>query len=566
MTEMRLNTGAILLALISVAVIFFNYHDQFWWPVDEGVYAYVAQRANAGDIIHRDIIDLHGGYGNLLNALAFRVFGEDLLSLRYPLVAISFAQCIIAFVLLKEHGRAVALVGAITVAAFSFVQFPNPSANWHALGAFFCLCLCLEKMPRRSSARLFLAGVILGLCFFTRQLSGVFLGLGLICVLLAEAPGGKAGSRVPTFLIGGISLLGLLAYLISKQHFFGAIWGGVWPLGLLLIITIRTRMHWSFAGRTSALVTAGFILAGLPLAILALSQGAFSFWISDILFTALLINGQAFVAQASFLTLLQMAWQNIFGATGVVPLLSGTAWIFLVLSVPALGAYVFVQQHTGKLIRPTTVLAVFWAIGALHYQIPIYLFFALPAVLLALLLVRPSPPVLVTMIVVSGWALVFQAGQPLERGLAGVVAGHRTESNTRANLPRISLRVQAEDAATFSQVINAIERTALPAEPLMTLPMDPELNFMTGRTSPVRYYGTPLGLRQEGDVDDTLVALDAVAPLFVVHRRQDKYLTALSERLLEQVRARSDAPVSIGPFDLYRYRGASRAKASAAGR
>ena len=46
---------------LGVALILSIFHDQFWWPVDEGVYAYVAQRANAGDILNRDLIDLHAG-------------------------------------------------------------------------------------------------------------------------------------------------------------------------------------------------------------------------------------------------------------------------------------------------------------------------------------------------------------------------------------------------------------------------------------------------------------------------------------------------------------------------
>lgn len=553
MTDIRHYAGAALLSLLCVSAIMLHYHDQFWWPVDEGVYAYVAQRANAGDIIHRDLIDLHGGYGNVLNALAFRVFGEDLLSLRYPLVAITALQCIITFVLLKVRGAVVAFVGVFAVAAFSFVQFPNPSANWHALGSFFCLCLCLEKIRRGSKIRLLLAGAIVGLCFFTRQLSGVFLALGLICVLLAEAPQKKDGLRVPAVLVGGVSFVGLLVYLASKQHWFGLIWGGVWPLGLLLFATLRARISWSYVGQTAGLVTAGFGLAGLLLALWALSNGAFSHWTSDILLTALLINGQDFISQASFLNMLQLASQNIISGAGLIPTLSGIAWFFLILSVPALGAIANSDFYRFGSARPTTLLAVFWAIGALHYQIPIYLLFALPAVLIGLLVMRPTMIVMAALIVVSSWALVFQAGQPLERGLSGIVAGHRSVGNIAADLPRVSLRIPPSDAALYRQVIETIETTAIPGEPLMTIPMEPELNFMTGRQSPVRYYGTPLGLRTDSDVHDTIANLDAAAPLFVVYRRNDKYLTPLSVQLLEQVKARSEEPVQVGPFDFYRY-------------
>ncbi|SHK61261.1 4-amino-4-deoxy-L-arabinose transferase [Shimia gijangensis] len=559
----RNHASAALIGLLCVSAIMINYHDQFWWPVDEGIYAYVAQRANAGDVIHRDFIDLHAGYGNLLNALAFRVFGEDLLSLRYPLIAFTVLQCIITFVLLKDSGAAVALVGVIVVAAFSFVQFPNPSANWHALVFFFCLCLCLEKIPRGSFARLLLAGTLVGLCFFTRQLSGVFLALGLVCVLLAEAPREKEEPRAPAILIGGVSIVGLSVYLASKQHLFGLIWGGIWPLGLLMLATLRARTSWSYVGQTVGLVTLGFGLAGLPLVLWALSNGAFSYWASDIFLTAMMINGQDFISQASFLTILQMAWQNIISPTGFVSTESGIAWVFLILSVPALGIKTNSYFYRFGSVRPVTIMAVFWAIGALHYQILIYLLFALPAVLIGLLVMQPTRIVMATLIVVSGWALVFQAGQPLERGVSGVVAGNRSVGNIAADIPRVSLQISPSDAALYRQVIEIIETTAISNEQLMTIPMEPELNFITGRKSPVRYYGTPLGLRTESDVRDTIAALDAAAPLFVINRRNDKYLTRLSAQLLELVKARSEDPVRIGPFDFYRYQASLAETASA---
>lgn len=554
MSEIR-NIAAASFAFLFVAFVMVKFHNQFWWPADEGVYAYVAQRYNLGDIIHRDIIDLHAGYGNLLNAFAFRIFGEDLLSLRYPLVALTFLQSFIAYILLKHRGNLAAVAGAVAMAAFSFVQFPNPSANWHALSTFFCLCLCLEKLPKHSIARVLLAGVIVGVCFFTRQLSGVFLALGLVCVLMSESTSNTCGSRSPALLIGGISIAGLIGYLASKQHLSGLFWGGVWPLGLLIITTMRSRMTWSYAIKKTSLVGFGFGLAGLPLAIIALYQGSFSYWVSDILFTALIINGQDFIRLANYLTLLPLAADSIIWGSGLVPRLSGAAWIILILSVPALGYYANKILYRDKFIEPSVVLAVFWAIGALHYQIPIYLLFVLPAVLFAVLLAHPRPVVMMAMISLSVWSLNYQAGQPLERTVSGIISGQRSAPNIRSDLPRVSLEIQAADIKLYQQVVDAINDQARPDEPLMTLPMEPQLNFMTGRESPVHYYATPLGLRTESDVNLSLEKLNAAAPLFVVHRRQDKYLTPLSAKLLSQIQARSGSPQPIGPFDLYRYLG-----------
>lgn len=555
-----------LVAFFGVAVMLYWFHDQFWWPVDEGVYAYVAQRALAGDVLHRDLIDLHAGYGNLLNIWAFRLFGEDLLSLRYPLVALAFLQSVVAYVLLAPKGNLVAMTGALTVAAFSFIQFPNPSANWHALGAFFLLCLCLERLPRGTAARLLIAGLLVGVCFFTRQLSGVFLALGLITVLLAETSDRDTVRRGPALLIGGIIFSGLALYLFSKGHVFGFLWAGVCPLALIVLASLRARIDWREAGRTTAYVTLGFLLGGAPMALLALSQGAFGFWISDIFVTALLINGQDFIELASFATLLDIAIQTIVQGAGPVAIFSSIAWILLVMSVPVLGAATLYRMIFAKSVPASVILAVFWAVGALHYQIPIYLYYALPAVFFAFLMLLPGVKISATLLLLSAYMLIFQAGQPLERGLVGALQAVRAPANVHVSLPRVSLRIQAGDALIFEEVIAAIEQAARPGEPLMTLPMDPELNFMTGRKSPVRYYGTPLGLREPTQVATTLEALDQAAPLFVVHRRGDKYMAALSGKLLEHVRRYSDQPVSVGPFDLYRYQGSTSRVLSSAER
>ena len=523
---------AAVLALLCTSAIMIHFYDQFWWPADEGVYAYVAQRANAGDIIHRDIIDLHSGYGNALNAWAFRKFGEDLLSLRYPLVLIAFLQSCIAFVLLKDKGAVTAFVGAVVLAAFSFVQFPNPSANWHALGVFFCLCLCLEKLPKGAPGRLLLAGFLVGVCFFTRQLSGVFLCLGLACVLLAEAEKSWSNARVSSVLIGGIATLGLLLYVASKQSLFGIFWAGLWPMSIMVVASLRARVSVGEAIKTLGAVLAGFILAGLPLAILAFSHDALMFWINDIFVTALLINDQDFIHEQSYLFIVFGAVQAVLAPSGGVAFVSGLGWLALILSVPLLGAYASLKYFRDRALPPSVILAVFWVVGGLHYQIPIYFYFVLPAGLLGLLMLRSTPAVLAILTAVSCWALVFHA-----------------------NLPRVSLRVQAADAALYRDLIETIEATARPSEPLMTVPMEPQINFMTARESPVRYYATPLGLRVDQDVLDTLKSLDAEAPLFVVHRRGDKYLTPLSATLLDEIKVRSEQPMSFGTLDLYRYHG-----------
>jgi hypothetical protein len=124
--------------------------------------------------------------------------------------------------------------------------------------------------------------------------------------------------------------------------------------------------------------------------------------------------------------------------------------------------------------------------------------------------------------------------------------------DAEATLPRVTLIIERTDNEIFSELIKRIEAEARPGEALMTLPMEPEINFITGRPTPVNYFGTPLGLQTPEDVEVSLARIREAAPIFVVHRRNDKYLTPLSAKLLAEIRTLSPPPATIGPFDLYR--------------
>lgn len=553
-----MNRDAIAFAGLSVfwlllsCLILFHFHDQFWWGPDEGVYAYVAQRFLAGDTLHKDLIDIHAGYGNFLNILAFTAFGEDLLSLRYPLVLLTLLQGGVALWLLRPLGNLVAFVGAFAVTAFSCIQFLNPSANWHALAAFFALSLCLTKLPAGSSSRLLLAGFVVGVAFFTRQLSGVFLGIGLLGVLLSEFGEQESDKQFPAVIIGGVPLLGLALYVAMKGQLFGALWIGVWPLALLAVLTFRARLDWGDFIRLAIMTGAGFLLAGVPIALFMLKSMAFSEWLHDILFSALMINNQDFISDRSYFEILVLALANVT-QSGLAGIVSGMSWTALLLVFPLVGVIAFARVLSRRSLSPVVILATVWACSALHYQIPVYLMMAVAPIILALLILSNGPVVLSAVAALSVWAVLFQAARPIDRSLASIVASEAYQAYVVSDLPRVSLRIDAESRTQYAQIIETIEREADGDEPLLTIPMNPEINFMTARRSPVPYYGTQLGLKTSADVAVAIAALDEAAPLFVVHKPNDKYLTPLSADLLKAVRVRSSAPRQIGSFELYRY-------------
>src|SRR5579884_1441844 len=58
-----------------------------WVPRDDGFLAHAAERVLRGEIPHRDFQDVYVGLLSYLHAAAFRIWGTNLGSLRYPLLA-----------------------------------------------------------------------------------------------------------------------------------------------------------------------------------------------------------------------------------------------------------------------------------------------------------------------------------------------------------------------------------------------------------------------------------------------------------------------------------------------
>lgn len=549
---------SLALSLGLSAIILWYFHDRFWWPVDEGVYAYVAQRMLAGDVLHRDLIDLHAGYVNIVHALAFKLFGEDLLSLRYPLVLLTLAQAAFAWRLLAPAGPWPAFVAATVATAFSFIQFLNPSANWYALFFFFVTCWALTRTDPSRRRDVILIGFLIGLCFLFRQLSGVFLAMGAVFWLVMKLkPATEAPPRLARAVLA-IILLGLAFYLWSKGSLFALLVFGIWPLGMLAAGMTRVRADDGPVLKLVAALAAGALLAALPLVLYHLFEGSLLAWLDDIFLTAMLIHQQEFIARSSFAHLLLGGVVGLTQWNEPALMLNGILWISLLAAAPLLGVLALrdlLRRDRARAIHPLPALAVFFVLVAIHFQIAIYLFLGIVPVLVALLWrLRDwrSGIVTVALVGLSAIAVYYQAGQPVSRNLAGLIRGDRVLLDAPEGLPRASLVMQRSDQRVFEALIGRIESGARPGELLFTLPMDPELNFITGRPSPAPYYGTPLGLRSRADVTETLARLERAAPLFVVHRRDDKYMTPLSDELLQAIRRLDSSPEIFGPFDLYR--------------
>ena len=292
--------GLALVATLSAGVLAY-FHNRAWWPPDDGAYAHVAERILDGEVLNRDVHDVHMGYVNFANALAMAAFGRDLVSLRYPLAFMTFLQVCLIYGLLLDKGVLLSVAGAISMACLSFVQFLNPTAHWYCL-FLFILLLVVIRFSQRTRWRLVVCGALMMTIFLFRQLTGVFVIIGTIAYLLYEADTREHeyidDDRIIGWVPRGLLLIcaaGLLAYLVTKVNPWGIVFIGLWPLATLLLLSVRLSITNSRSLHLLAQLTVGALISAMPLLAYHLIHGTLGHWLRDTVINAAHVTELPFV-------------------------------------------------------------------------------------------------------------------------------------------------------------------------------------------------------------------------------------------------------------------------------
>jgi hypothetical protein len=517
----------------------------------------VAQRLLAGEVLHRDVQDVHPGYINFLNAAALRLFGLDLLGLRYPLVAAGFVQSLLVFLLLGRRRPGLALVASVALTALGVLQFLNPTAHWYCLALAIAIAAALAWLPREGRARLLVVGALLGTLALFRQLSGALVAAGALSHLLIEARTDARGRDAwlgPALLLGMMG--GLAFYLARATGAAGWLLFGVWPL-LLLAGAWRTAGAGNRAVlRIVGLLGAGAALAALPLVLYHLVHGSLGWWLHDTVGTALGLGRMGFLERPFFAWLVRAGFLQLFSGRPVETI-NGIYWLALPLLAAVNGLLVLALLRSRETPHPLCWLAVFYAPVSVHYQIPIYLAYSAGLSLVSLLFHCARSPGWISRVgtaaaaVLAVIAVRFQAGQPLSRGLAGMLRGERV-ALVPAELPRARLLVEPEQRQRYRELIDTIERETGPDQTILAVPSDAELYFLSGRRNPTRFYNTALGITDEGTFAATARLLREHPPALVLFNAEDKYNTTFSTRLMQVIRERHTLLRRIHGFDIYR--------------
>jgi hypothetical protein len=441
------------------------------------------------------------------------------------------------------------------MSALTFVQFLNPSANWYALFLVVVLVVLLASDVQRRPAGLVAIGFTLGLVFFFRQLTGVLVAMGAIAWLLAAADGARqAGRPVLARVLAGIMAVGLAGYAWFRLDGAAFALFVAWPLAFLVIVALRTRADNASVLKISTGLAVGAVLAALPIVIYHLVHASLGQWWHDTVVSAVALTGLDFFDRATYAYMFALALHALASFEPAAAA-NGAFWLMVFLAPTVLGATVLRATLAGSLPHPLAVVALFHGAVAAHYAIPIYALIPTGLVAAALLtLVRPSTwrfaAAVTAILYAAAVGMVFQAGQPLSRDFVGTMYGKRVALDA-FGLPGASIHMEAGARDRYHEMLAFIDANAGPGDTVLGLPMIPQLNFMSGRASPLRFVIAPLGLLSDEDVTESARQLEANPPAVVFFVPRDKYTTPRVIDLMDALRKRYRLCASFGEFEAY---------------
>jgi hypothetical protein len=559
------------LALLVNLALLLAYHDRSWYPPDEGNYATVAERLLDGEVLHRDVQDVHAGYVNFVNAAAFAAFGRRLLSLRYPLAAAALVQALVVFLLLARRGPWLAAIGSVAATALSVLQFLNPTAHWYSLLLFFVTALLLDRLGDRQGAAAgrddVILGLAVGLTFGFRQLTGVLVALGVVSHRLlaagAREPAGGRPALLARLTLGTLAA-GLAAYLATATNLTGFGLFGLWPLALLLLAQARPLPTNPVVGRTLLRLAAGGLAAVLPLFLYHLAHGSLAAWYGDAFAAAGSLPKLPFIRQVDIASnLLAGGLAGAFRHESAAAVANGLYWAVLPLAASALGLALVLRFLPRRgAFRPAPAplpwLAAFYAVVTVHFQNSTYLFFGLAGTVAGLLWVAAEAErwwrrgAMASVALAAAVAVHYHAGQSVNRGDLGLLAGERLAVTEAAGIPRCGLRIDPRDLADYRAALALIEREAAPGEAIFALPSNAELYFLSGRKNPFRFFNFALGVRSEAEARTLLAAIARRPPRLVFYDGLDKYNTPLSRWTMANLARRYELVGAVGRWDVFR--------------
>ena len=552
--------------LINIGLLW-SYHDRTWWESDDGQFAHVAERILSGEVLHRDIQDVRPGYVNFINAAALYLFGPSLLSLRYPLVFIAFAQSALLFFLFRSHGAMLAGALSLSSVALGVLHFMNPNHHWYAL-FFTILLIChLVWTPRTSRWYLPLAGLLIVTVGLTRHLSGAFVGMGTLSFLLFSQVR-ESGESLPfreqwmgRLLVA--SMLALLSlYLLRTTDFLAFLMFGLWPIGFLAWQLTTVIVSNNKTIRILGGLCLGMCIGGLPLLAYHVGNESLTAMIDDNFVRPLDVLNWNLGKNVKYWMLPVGGVIEFTNNPGISKFLNAMYFLAMPLFAALNGVLLLlaVRRRTLNISLGLPILAAFYGLVSLFIQVPIYLHFSsilsIAGSLWILVELKPNwtLPMSVILVVLSSVSIAFQAGVPIRSSIMDLISTEKPELfDSRSQLPKVDLWIRGNSLEAYKKVVRLIEEETHQDDYIFAVPNNAELYFMTERRNPFRFNTIDHGVLSETEVQNVIQALRRLRPRIITFAPDAQRNTVHSLAIMEHVREHSQLLSQDAVFEVYRY-------------
>jgi hypothetical protein len=465
--------------------------------IDAGHELTTADRIAHGAVAYHDVRYFYGPAGLYSLAAAFKLFGVSFTT-AYAFGLVQTAAILGAFYALARRLLPV-LTAALATAVLATIGFSGTAFNFilpHTNSATFGILFLLLTLLALNRERLVLAGLAAGVVCLTRAEFAAVAALtcGAFLVGLARERGMRSALRaalplgLPAVALSG-AVLGAFATSAGASVLFTE---NLWPVDFLRVTKFGSQSQWApfdLASIASTLARAA-VYSSLLAALVASAVG-----FSKRSGAARLVALWPFVAAGGALGLGAVAWRVL----GVFPearaavqyecthLLIGMSWL-PALGFAAAGFTVlrFLRRSaaplSGSWAFDLALVAAAAALGARTYdaftaEVSYAPYYAAPLVLLLGILHQR---------VAERWPT---ARRPAVLALGAVAAGLAAyalvalypDQNTAVRTPRGTVMMDARAARAFGPTIDYIGKHTAPSEPILVLPADAGLYFMTGR-------------------------------------------------------------------------------------
>ena len=207
-----------------------SFLDRGWLPSDEGTLAQAAERVLLGELPHRDFDGMYSGGLELFHALAFKLFGTRLISLRIAIFAVFLPTVPLLYRMGRRLGGPIsASVAVLLAVAWGLPNYTSAMPSWYNLFlAIYGTAALFEFMEDGRKPWLLTVGLAVGLSIAVKTVGLYLLAAVLLTLIVHEQrlatseaadsdeapPHGRAFSA---FVLGGLGLFALLVLWIFAR-------------------------------------------------------------------------------------------------------------------------------------------------------------------------------------------------------------------------------------------------------------------------------------------------------------------------------------------------------------